>query len=121
MLLDKLSRRANAQQVDEQSPVSPISDDGSIEKVDEKVVYGTKVDEKTSVSEDSFIRPGKEDEEVQMLNGEPVITSGKDVSRFVVDLRDDGEAALTFRSLTIGTVFAGLGAALCEVNLGYDS
>ncbi|KAF8843877.1 oligopeptide transporter [Paxillus ammoniavirescens] len=56
----------------------------------------------------------KEDEAVY-LNGEPVITTGWDVSRFLVDLRDDGDQALTFRSLFLGTVFAGLGAALCEI------
>lgn len=55
-------------------------------------------------------------EDVVMLNGEPVVTSGRDVSRFVVDIRDDGEDALTFRSICMGTVFAGLGAALRQVS-----
>jgi hypothetical protein len=54
---------------------------------------------------------------VVRLNGEPVITTGEDVSRFVVDLRDDGEPALTFRSLFLGSFFAGLGAALCQVGV----
>jgi len=54
---------------------------------------------------------------VVRLNGEPVITTGEDVSRFVVDLRDDGEPALTFRSLLLGSFFAGLGAALCQVGV----
>ena len=54
-------------------------------------------------------------DDVELLNGEPVITSGRDVSRFVVDMRDDGDPALTFRSLFLGTVMAGLGAALCQV------
>jgi len=54
-------------------------------------------------------------EDVELLNGEPVITSGHDVSRFVVDMRDDGDPALTLRSLFLGTVMAGLGAALCQV------
>ncbi|KAG5650368.1 hypothetical protein H0H81_012483 [Sphagnurus paluster] len=49
------------------------------------------------------------------LNGEPVITTGLDVSRFLIDIRDDGDDALTFRSLFLGTVMAGLGAALCQV------
>ncbi|RDX52925.1 oligopeptide transporter [Lentinus brumalis] len=57
------------------------------------------------------------DEEVEYVNGEPVITSGRDVSRYLVDVRDDGDPALTFRSLFIGTVFAGLGAALCQIYL----
>lgn len=54
-------------------------------------------------------------EDVVLLKGEPVVTTGSDVSRFVVDLRDDGETALTFRSFVLGTVMAGLGAALCQV------
>jgi len=56
-----------------------------------------------------------EDEAPVYLNGEPVITTGKDVSYFAVDIRDDGDAALTFRSIVLGTVFAGMGAALCQV------
>jgi hypothetical protein len=55
------------------------------------------------------------DDDVVFLNGEPVITTGRDVSRFVVDIRDDGDDALTFRSFVLGTVLAGLGAALCQV------
>ncbi|KAI0073510.1 oligopeptide transporter [Panus rudis PR-1116 ss-1] len=57
------------------------------------------------------------DDEVQYVNGEPVITTGRDVSRFLVDLRDDGDPALTFRSLFLGTVFAGLGASLVQIYL----
>jgi hypothetical protein len=48
--------------------------------------------------------------------GEPVITTGCDVSRFVVDIRDDGDPALTFRSMFLGTMFAGMGAALSQVS-----
>ena len=55
------------------------------------------------------------DDDVVYLNGEPVIATGRDVSRFVVDIRDDGDDALTFRSFVLGTVLAGLGAALCQV------
>ncbi|KXN87768.1 Oligopeptide transporter 6 [Leucoagaricus sp. SymC.cos] len=123
-LLDKLTWRTKAKQEDDggynddKSPVSPISkvsNDGSNES--EKLDYDAQVsNEKESESEGSFIR-GVDDEEVQMLNGEPVVISGRDVSRFVVDLRDDEDPALTFRSLTIGTVFAGLGAALCQIYL----
>ena len=49
-------------------------------------------------------------------NGEPVITTGRDVSHFVVDIRDDGDTALTFRSIFLGTIFAGMGAALSQVS-----
>ena len=63
----------------------------------------------------SGVASDSDSEEVLMVNGEPVITTGLDVSRFQVDLRDDGDPALTFRSLFLGTVFAGLGAALGQV------
>ncbi|TFY79230.1 hypothetical protein EWM64_g4787 [Hericium alpestre] len=56
-----------------------------------------------------------EDGEVTMVNGEPVITSGRDISRYIVDLRDDGDPPLTFRSVVLGTVFGGLGAALYQI------
>ena len=49
-------------------------------------------------------------------NGEPVITTGHDVSHFVVDIRDDEDTALTFRSMFLGTIFAGMGAALSQVS-----
>ncbi|KAF8512057.1 oligopeptide transporter [Gautieria morchelliformis] len=51
----------------------------------------------------------------RFVNGEPVITTGADVSNYAVDPRDDGDEALTFRSFFIGTVVAGLGAALSEI------
>ena len=51
-----------------------------------------------------------------LRNGEPVITTGHDVSRFVVDIRDDGDNALTFRSIFLGTIFAGMSAALSQVS-----
>lgn len=51
------------------------------------------------------------------INGEPVIRTGEDVSRYAVDVRDDGDVALTFRSIVLGTVFAGLSAALGQVRI----
>lgn len=57
------------------------------------------------------------EDDVVYVKGEPVITTGNDVSRFLVDVRDDGDPALTFRSLFIGTVFACLGATLCQIYL----
>lgn len=53
----------------------------------------------------------------RFVNGEPVITTGEDVSNYAVDVRDDGDEALTFRSFVLGTVVAGLGASLAEVSL----
>ncbi|KAF5311075.1 hypothetical protein D9619_007886 [Psilocybe cf. subviscida] len=55
------------------------------------------------------------DEQPEYRNGEPIITTGRDVSRFAIDTRDDGDAALTFRSMFLGTMFAGMGAALCQI------
>ncbi|KAF9519304.1 hypothetical protein BS47DRAFT_1370739 [Hydnum rufescens UP504] len=40
-----------------------------------------------------------------LVNGKPVIQSGADVSNFVVDDRDDGDPALTFRSFFLGTIY----------------
>ncbi|KIM57237.1 hypothetical protein SCLCIDRAFT_1143537 [Scleroderma citrinum Foug A] len=56
-----------------------------------------------------------EDDIVTNVKGEPVITTGTDVSRSLVDVRDDSDPALTFRSLSIGTVFGCFGAALRQV------
>lgn len=58
----------------------------------------------------------EDDSKPILHNGEPVITTGLDVSRFVVDIRDDEDTALTFRSMFLGTVFAGMGAALSQVS-----
>ena len=55
------------------------------------------------------------DGDTTFLKGEPVITTGEDVSKYVVDLRDDRDPAITFRSLFLGTIFAGLGAAVEQV------
>ncbi len=94
------------------SPNSPI-----IELVDEKddnsaVKYK---EDKTRFHED--FREVSYIESATPLGEEPVIHDGRDVSRYQVDVRDDGDPALTFRSLFLGTVFAGLGAALCQVHL----
>ena len=73
--------------------------------------HGYYSDEKASHTDS-----GPEDaSSVQWVNGEPVISTGRDVSNYLIDLRDDGDAAITFRSLVLGTVFAGLGATLVQV------
>ena len=66
-------------------------------------------------AEKSLIRGGNDSDSTIFLNGEPVVTNGRDISRFVIDIRDDGGNALTFRSFVLGTILAGLGAALCQV------
>ena len=58
----------------------------------------------------------EDDSQPIFRNGEPVITVGRDVSRFVVDIRDDEDPALTFRSMFLGTIFAGMAAALSQVS-----
>jgi len=65
---------------------------------------------------DASIEVLDEDEEPEYRNGVPVIKTGRDVSRFVVDIRDDGDEALTFRSILLGTAFGCMGAALYQVN-----
>ena len=62
--------------------------------------------------------PQNMDEDKNEDDAEPVIETGSDVSRFLVDVRDDSDPALTFRSLSIGTIFACLGAALCQASVG---
>lgn len=51
------------------------------------------------------------------VNGAPVIQNGVDISNFVVDDRDDGDDALTFRSVVLGTIIAGLAAALSQARI----
>ena len=73
-------------------------------------------DEKEDVTPDkSFSGPEDADEKPQYVDGEPVIKSGGDVSKFLVDLRDDQDPPFTFRSVVLGTVIGGLGAALYQV------
>jgi hypothetical protein len=69
---------------------------------------GTLPDKSSSGLEDA-------DESPQYVNGELVITSGRDVSRFIVDLKDDQDLPFTLRSVVLGTVIGGLGAALYKV------
>ncbi|KAF9269595.1 oligopeptide transporter [Marasmius fiardii PR-910] len=51
----------------------------------------------------------------ETYKGEPIVTTGADVSRLIVDLRDDGDDSITYRSLALGTVIAGLGAAVSQI------
>ncbi|KAL5340174.1 OPT oligopeptide transporter protein-domain-containing protein [Aspergillus crustosus] len=52
------------------------------------------------------------DEEVVYVKGNPVIRNGVDVSRFIVSDRDDGDPALTFRSIVLGSVFTALSSVI---------
>ena len=82
---------------------------------EEKFKTITEVDEKEStynIDDNRLL----DDSNPAYRNGKPVITTGQDVSRFVVDIRDDEDPALTFRSMFLGTFFAGMGAALSQVS-----
>ena len=84
----------------------------SSEEIQEKLE--TIVDEKElqyNIDENSL----EDDSKPIFHNGEPVITVGRDVSRYVVDIRDDEDSALTFRSMFLGTIFAGMSATLSQV------
>ena len=83
----------------------------SEEKLETIVVDGKELQD--NIDDNNYL----EDDSIPIFhNGEPVITTGRDVSRFVVDIRDDEDPALTFRSMFLGTIFAGLGAALSQVS-----
>jgi hypothetical protein len=74
-------------------------------------------DKEVSGSDNSSSSFGDEDERPQYVNGEPVIKTGRDVSRYLIDLTDEQDPPFTFRSVLLGTVIGGLGAALYEVYL----
>ncbi|THH01076.1 hypothetical protein EW026_g1569 [Hermanssonia centrifuga] len=95
-------------------PASELPTLGHVDVLNE----GEYVDEKVgSLSSRDSLDDATDRDEVVLVKGEPVITTGRDVSRFLLDTRDDGDPALTFRSAVLGTVFAGLGAALCQIYL----
>jgi len=75
---------------------------------EQKILEDPEGDSKSYIVHDEFGT-------TRFVNGEPVITTGADVSNYAVEDRDDGDAALTFRSICIGTVVAGLGAALSQI------
>jgi OPT oligopeptide transporter protein len=85
------------------------------EKISSTSLSDVALPEKEAFESADIMPDWEANESVALLNGEPAVTTGKDVSRFVVDVRDDGDDALTFRSFVLGTVLAGLGAALCQV------
>ncbi|KAF8508624.1 OPT oligopeptide transporter protein-domain-containing protein [Hysterangium stoloniferum] len=87
----------------------------SEEKGDLKELHPTIFDEKVVVEAKSEEYDNNGSGATRFVNGEPVISTGMDVSNYAVDVRDDRDEALTFRSLFIGTVVAGLGAALSEI------
>ena len=92
-------------------PLTPDEKSPSVDiQCDEKEVALDPDLDKSSSSLENTV-----DEKPQYVNGEPVITNGGDVSRYLVDLRDDEDPPFTFRSAVLGTVIGGLGAALYQV------
>ncbi|KZV74603.1 OPT superfamily oligopeptide transporter [Peniophora sp. CONT] len=92
----------------------PVLDEKKAHSSDSDVIGKDKLDsERVSYVEADALG------EVLYVNGEPVVQDGKDVSRFVVDIRDDGDEAMTFRGLVLGTIFGGLGAALYQVRIHF--
>ena len=103
------------------APAAPEAPSSPVESVSDEKVDVTELPKQdtASIGSSGKVDGGYYDdgEEVRFVNGEPVITTGLDVSRFLIDTRDDGDPALTFRSLFLGTLFAGLGASLCQVRI----
>jgi hypothetical protein len=92
-------------------PLKPDEKSPSVDNpCDEReAALGPDLDKSSSGFEDTT------DEKPQCVNGEPVITNGRDVSRYLVDLRDDEDPPFTFRSVVLGTAIGGFGAALYQV------
>ena len=96
----------------------PVPLSSSETSLKEKAAYvGTSEAKKGSALDPDKSSDGYNDEGEKPLfvNGEPVITSGMDVSKYLVDLRDDEDPPFTFRSVVLGTMVGGLGAALYQV------
>ena len=91
--------------VDEKKPVHH----GDVDQVANKPESRSSYEKESSVEDLSY------SEGALLVNGEPVIRNGEDVSNYLFDVRDDGDPPLTFRSVVLGTIFAGLGAAMDQV------
>ncbi|KAF9873385.1 peptide transporter mtd1 [Colletotrichum karsti] len=88
-----------------------------IAEANSKPIVVTAVDSKSSEASPSKadgVESGDEllADDVEYVNGHPVIRNGVDVSKFVVSDRDDGDPALTFRSIVLGTVFTALSSVI---------
>ena len=97
---------------------TPLSSSGTSlrEKADHVDHVGTTADKEVALDPDKPSDAFNDDDEGPLfVNGEPVITSGRDVSKFLVDLRDDEDPPFTFRSVVLGTLMGGLGATLYQV------
>lgn len=95
----------------------PSSSSSTVPAFDEKPAYlDTPSGEKEATLDlDKYYDQEDANEKPLYVNGEPVITSGSDVSKYLIDLRDDEDPPFTLRSVVLGTVIGGLGAALYQV------
>ncbi|KAI1474854.1 putative OPT peptide transporter Mtd1 [Daldinia eschscholtzii] len=61
---------------------------------------------------DDNAEDAQRDDDTEYVKGHPVIRTGFDVSKFLISLRDDGDPALTFRSIVLGTIFTALSSVI---------
>lgn len=105
----------------EKEPISPVSGLPILDVKPEDKVQSDDVEElhdkAGSTRSDLSLEQGFEDGDTKLLDSNRVITTGEDVSRYLLTTRDDGDPALTFRSIVLGTIFAGLGAAMSQVSV----
>ncbi|KAI0068493.1 OPT superfamily oligopeptide transporter [Artomyces pyxidatus] len=96
-------------------PAAPVASPTGA--VDDKEPYHSDFahEKEAALESDGSLDLSDEEDKPLYVNGEPVVTNGRDVSKYVVDVRDDGDQAVTFRSVVLGTMFGGLGAALYQV------
>ena len=100
--------------VEKDSTPSPVLEKVEPEYVTEKLSHNSSDDAVNQFDKAAFLEGASDEDGVRVVNGEPVITTGADVSKYLLTLRDDEDPSLTFRSIVLGTVFAGLGAAMCQ-------
>jgi len=104
--------------MDEPQDTSPAQPSSFVEPAfDEKAAYLVPPSNEREANLDLGKYYDHEDanEKSLYVNREPVITSGRDVSKYLIDLRDDEDPPFTLRCVVLGTVIGGLGAALYQV------
>ncbi|KAF4840159.1 Oligopeptide transporter 4 [Colletotrichum siamense] len=95
----------------ELSPGDKVIDDSN-KRALETAVTGTPSEASTSDDEKAKSGDALVNDDVEYVNGYPVIRTGADVSKFVVSVRDDGDPALTFRSIVLGTALTALASVI---------
>ncbi|KAH8894602.1 peptide transporter MTD1 [Thozetella sp. PMI_491] len=67
-------------------------------------VTDTTTSSSVRASEKASLGDSQPEDDAEYVKGHAVIRNGVDVSRFLVSTRDDGDPALTFRSIFLGTI-----------------